>query len=242
MGEWRWAWLHYRAGRGLPWALLGAGAGFVLAWRALAVSAEAAGRVLFTLAILLPMALALRSVSRDRRATRWLLLFQVPVTPLAHYLRVLGFILLLCGGVLSAGTLLLSAGAPLAGQPAATPWPFLAPALLWSGVLALVGFGFSALLPRGDGAAAVLYIVASFLQVGLLDDLGIRAGWARRVASWLLVPLDPMAEAWRAAAGAGAGPLHGGWIWIGLFCAGWLLIAALALARLGRAEMPLRDG
>ncbi|HUH11492.1 MAG TPA: hypothetical protein VMK65_00220 [Longimicrobiales bacterium] len=241
-GAWGWAWLHYRSGRALAWALAGAGAAFLMAGRALAGSPEAAGRVYFGLAILLPMALALRAVSRDRRANRWLLIFQAPVTPLGHYLRVLALVFLLCSLLLTTGTAVLAGAAALLGAAASPLWPLLAAALLWSGVLALVTFAASALLPRGDGVVVGLYILASFLQVALLDDLGVRQTSARRAISWLLLPLDPMAEAWRGLTGAGPGPDPGGWAHIALFCAIWLAVACAALARLGRAEMPLRDG
>ena len=239
---WGWAWLHYRSGRGLAWTLAGAGAAFVLAGRALARSPEAAGRVYLALAILLPLALALRSVSRDRRASRWLLLFQAPVTPLAHYARVLAYILVICWTVLTGGTLLVSGAAALAGHAGSVLWPLLVAALVWSGVLVVVAFAASALLPRGDVALVGLYVLASFLQVALLDDLGIGHPTARRVVSWLLIPLDAMADVWRGLVGVGMGASAAEWGRIGLFCAGWLCVAAAALARLGRAEMPFRDG
>ncbi len=190
------AWLSFRYGRSLMPVLRVFLLATTLACVAVARSPSMAQRSMLAVAMILAFGLSRRIIAGDRSTGRCWLLFQRPVSPSAHYLR----LVCLSGGCILTGLIVaaiaMSVTIALAGGESQLVWGSLAGAIVWSYCLFGVGVGISSLMRDGDFEVLILiYLISSFQSV-LADQAGLGPGLTATLER-LLFPVDSVFLLWK---------------------------------------------
>lgn len=200
---------------------------------------ESIANVAFVLGIIVSLALTRGAVGGDRRASRWAVLFQLPVTPMRFYLRTLAIRLVFATALIAAASLVWGLVLPFAElRPRAL---FASVAVTWVGTMVLVVLGFSlaCLVRVREQSALLLMLVVSVLQKVILHGWGLDVlPFAEAVLLYTLVPVDPLFELLRVLAFGGP--------WNGVAAVGqiaftlafWLAIAWARLQHFARSDLP----
>ncbi|HSJ23931.1 MAG TPA: hypothetical protein VK929_04540 [Longimicrobiales bacterium] len=171
-----------------------------------------------------------RSIGDDRLSARSVLLFQRPVSPMAHY----GGRLLLSTGLLALGAAVLAVAAVMV--PAPSPLAHAIGGFYWGCLLLIMSTTLSSVTGRFEGELVIAVVVVSALQVTLVQELGLAA--ARDVLYCALVPVDAIFGTWNQwASGTFAIPPATAAHLLG-YPTAWL---ALLAVRLRRADLGAAD-
>jgi hypothetical protein len=164
----------------------------VVALAATAAGYERFPQLLLLLATVAGIGLGRGAVGDDRLSGRAALLFQRPVSPLAHY----GARLLLIMGIFTAAALLAAAATGIARLAGGGPylWVNVAGAFYWAALLLIMSTSVSAFLRRHDLEVVLVIVLLSGVQVLIAQALGF-AG-AQELLRWLLVPIDAVFATW----------------------------------------------
>jgi hypothetical protein len=200
---------------------------------------ESIGNVALALGIIVSLALTRGAVGGDRRASRWTVLFQMPITPLRFYFRTLAIRLVFATTLIAAVSLMWGLALPFTELPARAL--FASVVVTWLGTLVLVVLGFSlaCLVRVREQSALLLMLVVSVLQKVLLHAWGLDViPFADVVLLYTLFPVDPLFDLLRVL--AFGGPWNGAAaVWqVGITLAFWLAIAVARLQYFARSDLP----
>ncbi len=200
---------------------------------------ESIGNVALVLGIIISLALTRGAVGGDRRASRWAVLFQMPVAPLRFYFRTLAIRLVFATTLVAAVSLVWGLALPFTELPPRALFASVVVTLLGTLVLVVLGFSLACLVRVREQSALLLLIVVSLFQKALLHGWGLDViPFADVVLLYTLYPVDPVFDLlrvlafggpWNAAAAVGQ---------VGFTLAFWLAIAVVRLQHFARGDLP----
>lgn len=206
----------------------------VVALAATTAGHERFPQLLLLLATIAGMGLGRGAVGDDRLSGRAALLFQRPVSPLAHYAARL----LLAMGIFAAAALLAIAATGIARLAGGRPylWVNVAGAFYWAALLLIMSTAVSSFVRRHDLDIVLVILLLTAFQGLIAPALGF-AG-SRELLQWLLIPIDAVFgtwEQWRAG-NFTTDPTYAAQMMV--YPTAW---AAILLVRLRRADMGAAD-
>jgi hypothetical protein len=200
---------------------------------------ESIGNVALVLGIIVSLALTRGAVGGDRRASRWAVLFQLPVTPLRFYFRTLAIRLVFATILIAAASLVWGLALPFTELQPRALFASVVVTLVGTIVLVILGFSLACLIRVREQSALLLLLVVSVFQKALLHAWGLDViPFAEVMLLYTLFPVDPVFDllrvlavggSWNAAAAVGQ---------IGLTLAFWLAIAVWHLRHFERSDLP----
>lgn len=189
------------------------------------------------LALVLALAMTRGIISRDRRDSRWIMLFQRATSPARHYARVIVLAFMLLVLLLALAALPLVASRFVQSGSARTAVALLAGSSIWATVIFCVTIGISSLVRRYDLELFLLLLTLSVVQVFLMDLLSAPAS-ARHVATYLLIPVDPAFLMWATIGSAREAPSLASLAHLVLYPLAWLGIAAVRIESFETRDLP----
>jgi hypothetical protein len=172
-----------------------------------------------------------RSVGADLAAGRGVLLFQRPVTPLAHYTARMVATL----GIFAGAAVLTAALVAVAGD-IPRPWVHAVGATYWALLMLVIATALSALSRRFDVELLVLLFVLSTTQALIANALGVPG--LRALLDWTLIPIDAVFGSWNALARGdfSIAPRHGVQLVLQPLAWGTVLVLRLRRIDIGAAD------
>jgi len=200
---------------------------------------ESIGNVALALGIIVSLAMTRGAVGGDRRASRWAVLFQLPVTPMRFYFRTLAIRLVFATTLIAAASLVWGLAIPFTELPPRALFASVATTWVGTMVLVVLGFSLACVVRVREQSALLLMLVVSVLQKVILHGWGLDViPFAEVVLLYTLIPVDPLFELLRVLAFGGQ--------WNGVAAVGqtavtlafWLAIAWARLRYFASSDLP----
>lgn len=200
---------------------------------------ESIGNVALALGIIVSLALTRGAVGGDRRASRWAVLFQLPVTPMRFYFRTLAIRLVFATTLIAIASLVWGLALPFTALPPRALFASVATTWVGTIVLVVLGFSLACVVRVREQSALLLLIVVSLLQKALLRGWGLDViPFAEVVLLYTLFPVDPLFDLLRVLAFGGQWNGAAAVGQIGVTLAFWLAIAVARLQYFARSDLP----